>query len=353
MDSAEGYRRLRMERRASRPRTSEGWIAAYVSFRRALGFNTGDTASTLRSLLAFMRKRGVASFGKVDRRLASAWLRSGSPQESTVGHRLKRAKGFFHYLVGLGALQKNVWECLSPPRLKRFIPHIYSLVEIQLVLGHVRDKIVRKPKWYRTYGAHHTMFHTLYACGLRVSEVCRLNVGDVDFKRSLFIVRNTKFGKTRLVPFNPRTHDLLAGYVEEFRPRDDSLAAGAPLFLNHQDRRFVGGKLARQHTKACAAVGIRRRREVKGNTVYGGTNVHALRHTFAVHRLLKWYYEGADVNSKLPRLATYMGHSSYLHTEHYLTILPMFIDIAGKLFSDRFEPPLIEIEKGLRCQEDS
>jgi site-specific recombinase XerD len=349
MNNADSYRRLRMERRGSQTKTPQGWIAAFLSFRRALGFNIRDSKSTLRTLLAFMCKRGVGSFDKVDRRLASAWLRSGSPEESTVGHRLKRAKRFFHYLASLGVLEKNVWESFSPPRLKRFIPHIYSLVEIQLVLGHMRDKIARGSKWYRTHSAQHAMLHTLYACGLRVSEVCHLNVEDVDLKRSLFIVRNTKFGKTRLVPFNLRTHELLIEYVEEFRPRDVPLAAGAPLFLNHHNKCFIANNLARQHTAACVAVGIRHRRKVKGNNIYGDTNVHALRHTFAVHRLLKWYYEGVDMNSKLPRLATYMGHSSYHHTEHYLTILPMFIDIAGRLFSDGFESSLAQIEKGLQC----
>jgi integrase len=83
---------------------------------------------------------------------------------------------------------------------------------------------------------------------------------------------------------------------------------------------------------------------MKGNTVYGSTNLHALRHTFAVHRLLKWYQEGADVNAKLPLLSTYMGHAHYSYTQKYLTVLPRFIDIAGKLFADKFEGSLRDLE---------
>jgi integrase/recombinase XerD len=352
MDSAQGYRQLRKGRRTSRPRTSEGWIAAYVSFRRALGFNTRDTVYTLEDLLAFMRDRGVASFGRLDRRLASAWLRSGSRRKATVIHRLRRAKWFFQYLFSLGAVKENVWESFPPPRPERFIPHIYSLGELQLVLDLIRDKISGKPKWYHTYGAHRVMFHALYACGLRGNELCRLTIGDVDFERSLFIVKNTKFGKTRLVPFSSRTGELLCQYLEDFRRNDDGMPPAAPLFLNHCGRQFSRGWLTHCCAQVCAAAGIYRPKEVRGNTVYGGTTVHAFRHTFAVHRLLKWYYEGADVNAKLPLLATYMGHSSYFHTEQYLTILPMFIDIAGGLFSDRFEIPLVEMEKGLQCAGD-
>jgi integrase len=46
--------------------------------------------------------------------------------------------------------------------------------------------------------------------------------------------------------------------------------------------------------------------------------VHDLRHTFAVHTLLRWYREDADLNAKLPVLATYLGHQSMEETQLYL-----------------------------------
>lgn len=46
--------------------------------------------------------------------------------------------------------------------------------------------------------------------------------------------------------------------------------------------------------------------------------MHDLRHTFAVHSLLRWYRQGADLDAKLPVLATYMGHLSVVGTQHYL-----------------------------------
>jgi integrase len=48
--------------------------------------------------------------------------------------------------------------------------------------------------------------------------------------------------------------------------------------------------------------------------------IHDIRHTFAVHRLLRWYREGADVQSKLPLLSAFMGHTEIRSTEVYLTI---------------------------------
>ena len=61
--------------------------------------------------------------------------------------------------------------------------------------------------------------------------------------------------------------------------------------------------------------------------------IHDLRHSFAVQALLRWYRDGADVQSNLPRLAMYMGHVSIISTAHYLHFVPALAELA----SDRFE----------------
>ena len=61
--------------------------------------------------------------------------------------------------------------------------------------------------------------------------------------------------------------------------------------------------------------------------------VHDLRFTFAFHALLRWYRAGADVQARLPALATYMGHASILSTEYYLPTL----DVVAPEVSKRFE----------------
>src|SRR5439155_16201331 len=53
-----------------------------------------------------------------------------------------------------------------------------------------------------------------------------------------------------------------------------------------------------------------------------GPRAHDIRHAFAVHRLLRWYREGADVQAKLPLLATYLGHCTFLSAQYYLTATP-------------------------------
>ena len=57
-----------------------------------------------------------------------------------------------------------------------------------------------------------------------------------------------------------------------------------------------------------------------------------MRHTFAVRRLLNWYNEGADIDQKLPALATYLGHVNITNTYWYLTAVPELMAVVGSRF---------------------
>lgn len=61
-----------------------------------------------------------------------------------------------------------------------------------------------------------------------------------------------------------------------------------------------------------------------------------LRHTFAVHALLRWYRAGADVQAKLPFLAAYMGHVSVASTEYYLHFVAEIAAAAGDRFAQQY-----------------
>lgn len=346
MEQSEGYRHIRKDRLARPPKRPETWAEAYVSLREALGFSTVELRKNLRTLIAFMQERGIASFGKLDRMSAASWLHSNAAQEITVAVRLACVRGFFRYLLGLGEVKENVWGTFTSPKPKPFRPYVFSLAELKAILAHVRSRMnPRRPVSSHVHAAYYAMFHTMYACGLRTCEACGLNVGDMDLERSFFVVRKTKFGKTRLVPFNSRTLEAVSEYLNRFRPADDGMPPEAPLFLSLRRRRCRVKTVSEHFSRVCVGAGIHRPKVTRGKTVCGGTTTHVLRHTFAVHRLLKWYEEGVDVNAKLPLLATYMGHVHYHNTQKYLTVLPTLIDMAGKRFAEMFEKPLRELER--------
>jgi len=65
-------------------------------------------------------------------------------------------------------------------------------------------------------------------------------------------------------------------------------------------------------------------------------HVHDFRHSFAVHALLRWYRQGADVQAKLPQLSMYMGHVSIASTAHYLHFVPDVARAASRRFGKQF-----------------
>jgi integrase len=67
-----------------------------------------------------------------------------------------------------------------------------------------------------------------------------------------------------------------------------------------------------------------------------GPRPYDLRHTFAVHRLTRWYRARADLHARLPWLSAYMGHVNLLGTETYLTATPELLALAGQRFHHCF-----------------
>ena len=70
--------------------------------------------------------------------------------------------------------------------------------------------------------------------------------------------------------------------------------------------------------------------------------VHDLRHSFAVQALIRWYRNGADVQSNLPRLAMFMGHVSIVSTAHYLHFVPTMRELASQRFEAAFGDVIAE-----------
>jgi integrase/recombinase XerD len=102
----------------------------------------------------------------------------------------------------------------------------------------------------------------------------------------------------------------------------------APLLCNAR-----GG--TRGYTGTGLSAGIHRLFKATGvqNSEGRRPRIHDLRHSFAVQALVRWYREGADVQSNLPKLAMYMGHVSIVSTAFYLHFVPTIAALAG----DRFE----------------
>ncbi len=168
----------------------------------------------------------------------------------------------------------------------------------------------------------------LYTAGLRRGELTRLTLGDAEPQTGMLRIQASKFHKSRLVPLSPDAGDALRAYLQQRLAKPFVTCPSAPLLCCGPRGRhgYTGAGLGEAVNRLFDAADVR---DSEGRR----PRVHDIRHSFAVQALMRWYRDGADVQSNLPRLAMYMGHVSIVSTAHYLHFVPTMRQLA----SDRFE----------------
>lgn len=178
----------------------------------------------------------------------------------------------------------------------------------------------------------------LYGAGLRISEALALTLADVDLSVSLLTIRESKFYKTRLVPIGPRLTAVLRTYADaRGRQRHANDPAG-PFFVTRTGTAVTRGMAERAFVRLRDIAGIAREEGARYQP-----RLHDLRHAMAVHRLVAWYREGADVQRLLPQLATYLGHVDVAATQRYLAMTPELLREASRRF-ERYAQPEVSHE---------
>ena len=295
-------------------------VEAYVALRRALGTSLVQQAALLRDFGRFL-DRALGRDGPITSELALRWAqapRSKDPDQTA--RRLGAIRGFLRHRAGF-----DTGTEVPPPQLlgsgiRRRPPHIYAPDEIGALLklcARLQPRCGLRPHTYRT------LFCTLLATGLRVSEALHLDDADVDLEEGVLTVRHGKFGKSRLVPLHPTTIPPLRGYVAH---RDATVP--------HADGFFRTERHARLSYSAVRFTFVELRRRL-GWTAQGRCRLprlHDARHTFAASCLLRWYRDGVPPDRRIAHLATYLGHVEVRDTYWYLSVLPELSAIAAERF---------------------
>lgn len=180
------------------------------------------------------------------------------------------------------------------------------------------------------------IFALMYGLGLRVGEVVRLCIHDVDQERNLLVIRETKFLKSRLVPFGPKLGARLHEFLHQQEHRD-ALDPTKPLFSFDPS----GVKPINPSTITQTFHALWPRLGLKVPIGSAPPRLHCLRHSFAVNTLLRWYRSGINPQTRLWDLSTFMGHVHPASTAVYLTITTELMEEANQRFN-RFAAPLLK-----------
>lgn len=301
-------------------------IQRFVAHKRALGRRFDIEERTLRLFDRYIAAQPVENPTQVTTELIQAFL-SSRPRKRprSYNHLLCTVRRLFDWLVVQGILERSPVQIRPRRQTAQRIPFIFDLPTARRLLEAARDfkDNPKAPMRGRTY---HVIFAILYGLGLRVGEVCHLSVSDVDLERRLLVIRETKFYKSRLVPFGPKMETLLREYLDAKTRRIGDSSPQAPLFsftrrgeihpctISHAFHQLIP-QLGLQVPPGCSP-----------------PHLHCLRHSFAVGTLLRWYRTGVDPGAGLLRLATFLGHVDVTSTAVYLTITAELFQEANRRF---------------------
>jgi integrase/recombinase XerD len=303
-------------------------VEDYVALRRSTGLRFKNSAMILK---AFARAAGPIDANEVDQDTVLTFLNRSRKVSSTWHLKHYTLAGLFRFAMQRGLVSTSPVSYLVPKQPEYAKPYIYSTDELRRLLDAAEALDLRDPKTGRAANVSALTFRTLilllYGAGLRLSEALALTIDDVDLSANLLIVRITKFFKTRLLPIGSKLSSALGLYAEHRLAFVDRLPSG-DAFLLRRNATAISRYAAERYFRILRRrVGIERR-----DGAYFQPRLHDLRHTFAVHRLVAWYREGANVQLLLPNLSTYLGHISLAETQHYLTMTPDLLREAGRRF---------------------
>jgi len=283
----------------------------YLTAEKGLSLNTIKAyQNDLNRFAAVLKDQGIEDFSNVTQDHIinfCALLQSHSYAQTSVTRALIAIKVLFRYLKKEKVIEKNVAFYLESPKLWQMLPSVLSCREV--------DRLLEQPDLTTDQGVRDkAILEILYACGLRVSELCRLKLYDVDDN---FVRVYGKGGKERTVPIGRKALDSLDAYLTRCRP-DMGEDAEQPLFSGSRGKpihRVQVWKMIKQHARAAG--------------ISKNISPHTLRHSFATHLL--------DNGADLRVIQELLGHGAISSTDRYTHVSRGHLTDSFKHFHPRNE----------------
>src|SRR5258705_1435921 len=242
-------------------------------------------------------KRTEPALAAIDHITVREWLASlhtAQKKKASIARKLAALRTFFQFLVREVVLELNPAKLVATPRQEKKLPKHLSIEEAV--------KFVESPDPETDLGKRdRAMLELMYATGVRVAELTKLNLGHIDFRNRLIRVTG-KRRKERIVPFGEPALEALRTYLDVREHFLDaapiSVREPEALFLNYQGTRITTrsvGRMVEKYIRLCAG-----RYDI---------SPHALRHSFATHLL--------DSGADLRDIQELLGHARRSTTQIY------------------------------------
>jgi integrase len=314
-----------------------GFLREFIRYHRALGKRFDTEEHALQMFDRYLLEQKVQQLADITPALLQAFLNSRSrPIPKSYNHLLGVLRRWCNWLVHHEHLADSPLRA-RPRRLTGTrTPFLFNPIQVRRLLavaGQLSDNNFGRQRGL----IYSTIFALLYGLGLRVGEVTRLRFQEVDWDRCILIIKDTKFAKSRLVPFGPKVAAKLRDYRQQRELLRGPFIEPDPLFSfdPEKTRTIHPGTISQTFHHLWPRLDI-----ILPDGVTP-PRLHCLRHSFAVGTLLAWYRAGINPSERLVQLSTFMGHVNPSSTAVYLTITADLFQEANLRFQ-RFAGPLLK-----------
>jgi len=272
---------------------------AYLQLERSLSTNTveaylNDIGKLAQYASMLPEKPSYRALKHPDLQKFLQWINEFNLSATSQARIISGIKGFYKYAVLEGLMMENPAELLEMPRLKRKLPEVLSLEDINAMLGCID---MSKAEGHR----NKAIIETLYGCGLRVTELVELKLSNLFFQAG-FIRVVGKGDKERIVPIGQEAQNAIQWYIEGTRVHLNIKKGQEDMvFLSRNGRQLTRIMVFFICKELAALAGIRK-------TI----SPHTFRHSFATHLV----EAGADLRA----VQDMLGHESITTTEIYTHI---------------------------------
>ena len=286
-------------------------ISLYVDSKHAVGlrFKTG-----MECLGDFLRKIGDIEIRTLTDSQVENFLVAPRKSERTWARKYTILKHFFRFWILRGRLEES--HLPRPRAICRDVmpPRVFTRQEVRRIL---RAAATLPEPWGTLVDSRtvHTFMLLVYGTGAQLCEGVSMLCSNVDLKRGLLTLNRPPTRLSRTIPIEGTLLLALRKYEREVcRLRSPGVQT---FFVNKAGFSIRPTAMVRRFARARDIARIRKN---EGATF--SPRLYDLRHTFAVHTLIRWLAQGHNLRTMLPRLSVYLGHFHWEEAEKYLSLIP-------------------------------
>jgi integrase/recombinase XerC len=263
----------------------------------------------LESFLKHMEKLGIVEFNQLEIEHIRSWLanlQSTGIARATLTRRIVSIRAFTNWAAANGWLTSDLGANLAIPKPHKVLPEVLNVDETAAVIKSLEISVAEEPTALNFRDL--AILEVLYGSGIRVSELCGLDIGDIDNSRNTLNVIG-KASKQRVVPLGIPAMNALSSYLKNGRGEFVNQLSQSAVFLGSRGKRIDQRTVRQVVYEAMKAVGAT-------------MGPHGLRHSAATHLL----EGGADLRT----VQEILGHASLATTQIYTHVSPERLQSAYK-----------------------